>query len=196
MDLKPVYFAHNSTAATVVQHALQDAGIDSRILGGELQGGALDIVESNPVVVVAAENFDEARQVIEQFRLELQSGHDLAEMSDAEGQFNWPLCPQCDELREATCTICQTTSNEFSAEVNGDELVVFCLACSQQVEVSFADRCRYCMHDFTAADSAADNESGSAKTLPAANHGRAIMVVGGLGLLFVILAIWFATSMS
>ena len=42
-------------------------------------------LRSIPVVIVSAEDFERAQETIGKFQAELQSGHNLADMSDAEG---------------------------------------------------------------------------------------------------------------
>jgi hypothetical protein len=194
MDPKPVYHARNSAEATMVQHWLEDAGIKATVLGGEMQGGAFEIVEADPVVIVAGEDFESAVAAIEKFREELQSGTSLDEMSEAEGQFDWPMCPQCDELREATCNNCQKTSNEFSEEITDEGRQTFCLACSEAVEITYSDLCRFCQHDFTASHTRDVSATDPAASEISVNTNRVILVIALIGVLFIAIAILFATS--
>lgn len=192
MTPRPVYHAHNATEATLIHNWLSEAGIESRILGGETQAGAFDLVETNPVIIVSEDDVERAQAAIRQFHAELQTNGELEEMSDAEGQFNWPICPQCDELREATCQQCNKTSTEFSAEVDEQDLQVFCLACGSPVSVDFSDHCRYCQFDFAAEEAAAGDPD---MALPAeTSPGRALAVVIILGLLGLAVVIWLIMS--
>ncbi len=193
MDPKTVYYARNPIEAKMVQSFLTEAGIESVILGGGEQAGLFDMGDVEPVIMVAPDDVERAEAAIAQFREESQTENNLADVSDAEGQFNWPICPQCDELRDATCNQCQTTSTEFSADLAGEDLHVVCLACHEQVAVTFADRCRYCMHDFAAAESM-DPESPGSDFEPAVSNGRAVLLVAAIGLLILVMAIWFALS--
>lgn len=195
MDPKPVFYARNPIEASMVQNFLKEADIESVVLGGGEQSGLFDMADVEPVVMVAPDDVERAEAAIAQFREESQSDNNLADLSDAEGQFNWPICPQCDELRDATCNQCQTTSNEFSADLAGEDLHVVCLACNEHVEVTFADHCRFCMHDFAAAESM-DPESTGSDFESAVSNGRAVLLVAAIGLLILVMAIWFALSTS
>ncbi len=189
MDPTPVYYARSNSEATMVLHWLEEAGIRATVMGGEAQGGAFEIIESNPVVFVNGDDRERAEQSVAAFREQLQSSVGLDEMSEAEGQFNWPICPICDELREATCGSCGKTGSEFSAEVGEEELIVYCLACGQQAPVEFAERCRYCQHDFTE-DQAGLTPSGTADSAePVVNVARAMFLIVILAVVFGAIAV-------
>jgi hypothetical protein len=187
MDPKPVYFARTTTEASLARNWLEQAGIASRVVGGESQSGALEIIESDPVVFVSAEDVERAQVALSEFHAQLESGTGLDEMHDAEGQFDWPLCPQCDELRQATCTACGKSGSEFSAETADGETRIWCLACGQHAVVEFADRCPWCQHDFAAAESGADGDS-EPDTHAVVNSTRVILLVAGMVLILAAIA--------
>ena len=192
MEPVPVYHAHNSTEATMVQHWLEEHGVPSRVIGGEMQAGVFDVIEADPIVIVAPEDLERAQAALEQFRQQLQSGMSLADLSDEEGQFDWPICPQCDELREATCQECDTTSSEFSTQTTDGGEEITCLACSQVVEISLADTCRFCMHDFTQVVTESNPTFGPSDA--PVNNSRVMVVIAALVALAVLIGVWFLTS--
>jgi hypothetical protein len=182
MEFRPVFHARNAAEAALVCNWLEDAGIKSNVIGGHQQSGALEVVEADPIVVVASEDLEQAENAIREFR-ELTSKAPVESVSDAEGQFDWPLCPVCDELRQATCDNCQVTSSEFATERIDDQISTICLACKQQVTITFVDKCRYCQHQFD------EDESAPAEGREATNIGRVLLLLGGLAALFLVL-IW------
>ncbi len=191
---KIVYRARSSADATALQKWLEDAGIEARVNEGLKGGGALDFgVQTDPEVVVADEDYEAARQVVAQYEDELHRPTDMSEMSDAEGQFDWPFCPQCDELRHATCQACGHVGSDFRAgdSDGGDQAESLCLTCGKPTRIVYLDTCKFCGHDF-------ERESRSAAAAHAdstqMDTSRAMILVAGLVLVAVILVVWLIVS--
>ncbi len=182
---KTVYFARSKTEASIVKGWLEQEGIQARIFDGSDVAGIFDVIDSDPQIIVDEKDAEAAVKIIKNYQAELQQTPDMANVSDDEGQFDWPLCPVCDELRLATCDKCDVTSNEFSIE--GDKVV--CLECNDETSLTYMDKCKFCDHDFTGATP--DNVALSESSLDATNSNRAILLVCGLLVLFTILAVWF-----
>lgn len=187
MDPKVVHTARSNTEAEIIKSWLEQQGITAKIFNGEMNSGAFEIIETDPQVIVNADDFDRAKEVIEDFKHELEQTSDMSDVSDAEGQFDWPMCPVCDEMRLARCEKCNTIGSEFSTEESTDANHVFCLDCNAVTTIVFVDKCKFCDHDFTGATpmrvSIAEAE--------ATNINRVLILVGGLLVLILILAAWF-----
>lgn len=186
MEPVPVFRATSSSQASLVQNWLEDSGIESTLLGGEMQSGAFDIVQSDPVVLVAAEDYERAMQTLEEYQTAVRSGKNLENMSEEEGLFGWPICPQCDELQEATCSECGQTSSEFTVDVVNETSKTRCLRCGKEAELTPSATCRFCQHDFLS-EKNADETVSLDGTVSAANG---IHVEANTGrVLFVLLAV-------
>ena len=181
MDPVPVFRANSSSQAQLVQNWLEDSGIESSVLGGEMQGGAFDIIESDPVVLVAAEDLERATKCLEEYKDVVRSGKNLEDMSEEEGLFGWPICPMCDELQEATCSECGQTSSEFTVDVIEEVSSTRCLRCGKETELTPVDTCRYCQHDFSEVDNidatGSDYEAAVHGMNQGANTGRVLLVL-------------------
>ncbi len=180
MDPVPVFRATSSSQAALVQNWLEDSGIESTLLGGEMQSGAFDIIESDPVVLVAAEDYDRALQSLEEYKIVIRSRKNLDDMSEEEGLFGWPICPQCDELQEATCSKCGQTSSEFTVDVINEVSKTTCLRCHEETELTPSSTCRFCQHDFSAVNDPdlPDSPSGATDESPqGTNPGRVAFVL-------------------
>ena len=190
MEPRPVYKARNSAEASIVQGWLESEGIEAHVFNGEMQGGAFEIIESDPLVLVNEEDFSQAEEIVRRYRTELEQAPDMSRVSDAEGQFDWPICPMCDELRPARCDQCEALGSEFSTEENeSGQSQVICLACSQVTTIRYVDKCQYCDHDFlAAADTGSPTDTPSAAPV---NNNRVMILVGGFVLLVLLLAGWF-----
>jgi predicted RNA-binding Zn-ribbon protein involved in translation (DUF1610 family) len=193
MEPRIVHTARSNAEAEIIKTWLQQQGIQASIFNGEMNSGAFEIVETDPQVIVAAEDYERALEVIDDFRNELEQPADMSRVSDAEGQFDWPLCPICDEMRLARCQKCETVSSEFSTDESGDHDSVICLHCNEPTSIAFVDQCRFCDHDFTS--EATRHVPTAHAAAEAANANRVLLLVAGLVLLFVVLAIWFVTAM-
>lgn len=180
MEPVPVFRANSTSQAQLVQNWLEDSGIESSVLGGEMQGGAFDIIEADPVVLVAAEDLERATKCLEEYKDAVRSGKNLEDMSEEEGLFGWPLCPMCDELQEATCSECGQTSSEFTVDVVNDVSTTRCLRCGKETELTPVDICRFCQHNFAEANNiaATDSEHETAGGMQQqANSGRVLIVL-------------------
>ncbi len=187
MDPRTVYQARNTTEASLVQGWLKEAGIEAQIFNGEMQGGAFEIIETDPEVIVHVDDYERAREVVEEFLEELQQATDMSAVSDAEGQFDWPMCPGCDELRSARCDNCSVVGTEFSTEKSEDGETVICLACSEATLIHLVDQCQFCGHDFTETVVDKPVEHG----MDAVNSHRVAILVVGLIILLGVLGGWF-----
>lgn len=175
-----VFRASNPTQASLVQNWLEDDGIHATVVGGEAAGGAFELVEVDPIVYVDASDLEKATESIKEFLASLATSNNLDEMSEAEGQFDWPMCPQCDELREAQCLHCQEISTEFSVDDAQADRSITCLKCSEITEIRLQDRCRYCQHDFVAAEQQQHVDPGGTlvPAQPDVNMRRVAIVIG------------------
>ena len=107
MDPKVVHTAETNTEAEILKGWLDQEGIKASIFNGEMNSGAFEIIETDPQVLVHVDDYDRAMEVVKTFLEEMANQPDLSDMSDAEGQFDWPMCPVCDELRLARCEGCK-----------------------------------------------------------------------------------------
>ena len=170
------------------QNWLLDAGIKARTFDDE--GGIIEFTESEPQVLVDEADYERAHEVVMQYVAELQNENSMDAVSDAEGQFDWPICPICDELRPAKCLKCERVSTEFSTDESDGQDKIICIACSQETEIELAERCNYCEHDFSTDDSTLRLETGNEPR--DADGGRVMIVVGILVLLAIAIAVGFA----
>ena len=118
MATRIVYHASNSTEATVLQGWLKDSGIEDFVLNDQV--GAFDLgLVTDPQVTVDEKDYEKASAIAQAYEAELKKETDMSVVTDAEGQFDWPICPQCDELRHAICSNCKTTGSEFATDDTG-----------------------------------------------------------------------------
>jgi hypothetical protein len=182
---KTVFVARSKAQASIVQGWLEQEGIAARIFDGSDVAGIFDVVDSDPQIIVDADDAERAVEIIKGYQAELEQSPDMANVSDEEGQFDWPMCPVCDEMRLATCNKCQSVSNEYSTD--GD--IVVCLACNEETTIAYAEKCKFCDHDFTGVTP--DNVSLADSSMEATNTNRVLVLVAGLIVLFAILAVWY-----
>ena len=192
MDPKVVHTAETNTEAEILKGWLDQEGIKASIFNGEMNRGAFEIIETDPQVLVHVDDYDRAMEVVKTFLEEMANQPDLSDMSDAEGQFDWPMCPVCDELRLARCEGCKQNSNEFSNLDSSSGDRAFCPRCDAVNAIEFLDHCKFCQHDFTGATpvqiSMADVES--------TNVNRVITLIASLAALILILGIWMLFFMK
>jgi len=79
----------------------------------------------------------------------------------------WPVCPNCNSLRQAICPICETSGTTFPLaewiptapiiqlggvdgedEVIGAPLMLMCTTCDEAFAPNFYERCEHCGYDF------------------------------------------------
>ena len=192
MDPKVVHTAETNTEAEILKGWLDQEGIKASIFNGEMNSGAFEIIETDPQVLVHVDDYDRAMEVVKTFLEEMANQPDLSDMSDAEGQFDWPMCPVCDELRLARCEGCKQNSNEFSNLDSSSGDRAFCPRCDAVNPIEFLDHCKFCQHDFTGGTpvqiSMADVES--------TNVNRVIILIASLAALILILGIWMLFFMK
>ena len=100
--MKVVFVTDNQSEIRIVQELFREKGIESTLSNKTLSQGS----EDNPLEIlvhqleVAEADFERAGQIVDNY--ETTESMPLA-ISDAEGQFDWPICPQCDELQQAIC---------------------------------------------------------------------------------------------
>ena len=189
MDPKVAHTAKNNSEAEIIKSWLEQQGIKATVFNGEMNSGAFEIIESDPQVVVNADDYDRAIEVIAEFKNELEQMPDMSNVSDAEGQFDWPMCPVCDEMRLARCEKCDHIGSEFSTEESDEANQLICLECNEKTTIEFVVHCKFCEHDFTG--STPDNISIAETSMESANKNRVLLLVTGMIILFVALAIWF-----
>lgn len=99
-ELCEVYSAANTQEAHVIKAALENANIDSLILGDDLQDAAegLPVVAIAPEVWVRTENSDVARDIIAKLQDELRR-------TKSAPALEWK-CNQCGEINEPTFELC------------------------------------------------------------------------------------------
>ncbi len=187
MDPKVVHTAQNNTEAEILKGWLEQQGIQAKVFNGEMNGGAFEIIETDPQVIVNAEDWEKAKEIVASFQEEMSQQPDMSELSDAEGQFDWPMCPVCDELRLARCDRCGKISNEFAAEDSQKLDRVFCPQCDEPSNIAFLDLCKYCEHDFTGATP----NTVAMTDVDSTNVNRVFILVGSLAALILVLTIWF-----
>lgn len=192
MDPKVVHTAETNTEAEILKGWLDQEGIKASIFNGEMNSGAFEIIETDPQVLVHVDDYDRAMEVVKTFLEEMANQPDLSDMSDAEGQFDWPMCPVCDELRLARCEGCKQNSNEFSNLDSSSGDRAFCPRCDAVNAIEFLDHCKFCQHDFTGGTpvqiSMADVES--------TNVNRVIILIASLAALILTLGIWMLFFMK
>lgn len=98
-ELREVYSADNTQEAHLVKAALEDAGIEARVVGDHLQNaiGDLPAVAIAPRVWVRTENFDQARKII--------ADHQARRQSNATHATEWK-CAACGEHNGPSFEIC------------------------------------------------------------------------------------------
>lgn len=192
MDPKVVHTAQNNTEAEILKGWLEEQGIQAKVVNGEMNSGAFEIIETDPQVIVNAEDWDKATEIVAAFQQEMSQQPDMSELSDAEGQFDWPMCPVCDELRLARCEGCGKISNEFAAEDSQSKDHVFCPQCDETSRITFLDLCKYCEHDFTGATP----NKVAMTDVDSTNVNRVFILVGSLAVLILVLTIWFLVFMK
>lgn len=194
MEPKTVYYARSKTEASIVRGWLEQEGIQAQVFDGADVAGIFDVVDSDPQIIVDESDAEKAKEIIASYQHELQQSPDMANVSDAEGQFDWPLCPVCDEMRLAACDQCGQMGSEFSTDESDQANQVICLACNNPTTISFVDNCRFCDHDFTG--STPDNVSMSDTMRDdGTSTGRVMVLVLGLLALVAILTIWFVVNL-
>ena len=192
MDPRNVHTARSNAEAEIIKGWLEQQGIQARIFNGEMAGGAFDIIESDPQVIVNSDDYERALKIIDDFRAELELSPDMSNVSDAEGQFNWPMCPVCDEMRLALCDQCNMIGSEFSTDESAGGIQVICLECNAQTTITFVDKCKFCEHDFTG--ETPDIVSLKDSSMESTNTNRVILLLFGLLVLLVVLTIWFVIA--
>ncbi len=192
MGTRVIYHAQNSTEANVLQGWLKEAGIDAHIFNEE--PGVFDLgMETAPQITVDETDYEKAATIVQLYEEQLKKETDMSVVSDAEGQFDWPICPQCDELRYATCGNCQTIGSEFAANDADDGPRTICLACSQPTEIEFVDLCKFCGHNFAMhTEDQHDLAAGSEHV----NNSRVIVVIAVLVVLFIAVVFFLLISAS
>ena len=163
MPQKTVYRARNIAEATIVKSILDDAGIKSQLLNDSLRSALGELTNneaSAPQLVVDEAHYDEARQLVRDYEVSLQSDVE-PDITDIEGQFDWPICPDCDELREMTCPACDYSGPEFTEFAEGsqeedeasamdsDFPIMICSRCQHKTALSLNPTCRFCKHEFS-----------------------------------------------
>ena len=192
MDPRVVYTAETNTEAEILKGWLEQQGIKASIFNGEMSSGAFEIIETDPQVLVHVDDYDRAVDVVETFVEEMANQPDLSDMSDAEGQFDWPMCPVCDALRLARCGGCQQNSNEFSNLDTSSGNTAFCPRCDAVHPIEFLDHCEYCQHDFTGSTP----EQISMSDVESTNVNRVVILIAGMVLLVLIIAVWMLFFMK
>ena len=99
-ELREVYSAADTQDAHFIKAALEDAGIDARVVGDHLQNavGDLPFVAIAPRVWVRSEDFDKARTFI-------AAHQEMGRQSRAAAATEWK-CPECGEANEPSFDIC------------------------------------------------------------------------------------------
>jgi hypothetical protein len=99
-ELREVYSAADTQDAHFIRAALEDAGINARVVGDHLQNavGDLPFVAIAPRVWVRSEDFDKARAIIAAHQ---QEGRQPSAASATE----WK-CAECGETNEPSFEIC------------------------------------------------------------------------------------------
>ena len=192
MDPKVVHTAETNTEAEILKGWLEQEGIKATIFNGEMNSGAFEIIETDPQVLVQVDDYDRAVDVVKTFVEEMANQPDLSDMSDAEGQFDWPMCPVCDELRLARCEGCEQDSNEFSSLDASNASTAFCPRCDAVNPILFLDHCKFCQHDFTGSTP----EQISMSDVESTNVNRVVILVASLMTLVLVLAVWMLFFMK
>jgi len=96
---REVYSAADIQEAHIIKNALEEAGIEARVVGDHLQNavGELPAVTIAPRVWVNAENFDQARKMI--------ADHQARRQSSATPASKWK-CAECGEPNEPSFEMC------------------------------------------------------------------------------------------
>lgn len=107
-DSKPreVYSAANIQEAHIIKAVLEEAGIEARVVGDQLQGavGELPAVNIAPRVWVNTESFDQARKIIEDHQASSQSSvtpandWNCAKCGESNGP-SFEFCWSCESAR-------------------------------------------------------------------------------------------------
>ena len=221
-----IYSAGDSVQASLLVTCLEEKGIRALVVNESLQSGAAEIVglPAAPKIVVAADDAEEARKIVQMFehrltgRVRRGTADDPAAETDTIAA--WPLCPGCQQPRHTMCEICGTAGSDFSlADMpphdlspasNGEEsqddqasidaepaLVVICSTCDEPFEPEFLRRCQWCSHDFGDGRDLDVAKDAQAMSMPTdyLNH-RALLLAGGMLAILIALAVYFATIAS
>lgn len=168
-NLISIYRASSSQQATLLKTLLTNFEIDCEVDGGALQDGAGELPvgwAAAPRIRVWKKDEEDARQIIEDFE-NGKFAHDDEQgwinVDFADGGFNWPECPQCEESRHAICSACQFVGLDFETEAlfnvsigdNGsvadhssNPFLLVCPICAEKNSPQFLDHCKFCSHTF------------------------------------------------
>ncbi len=99
-ELREVYSAADTQDAHFIMAALDEAGIDARVVGDHLQNavGDLPFVAIAPRVWVRSEDFDKARAII-------AARQQVGRQPNAASATEWK-CAECGETNEPSFEIC------------------------------------------------------------------------------------------
>ena len=116
-----IYTARSKQQAHLLRNLLEETGIEAVVTGDVLSDGTgVDAVgwATAARVVVAQRDAETARQMAEEFDRQVGAGEAMAAADlppgDSGEVLEWPVCPECDARRTATCPICRTSGTDFS----------------------------------------------------------------------------------
>lgn len=146
---KVAYIAASLEQAHIIRNVLEERGIRAVITNEALQFGVGELpmgYASAPRVVVAREDFDRARQIIEgfdpsmshedqdadgvpddEYQLELDGDSDDEydfddeEIEEPRHASRWPRCPSCGRPRHTSCPSCGTAGSNFAPAYSPDD---------------------------------------------------------------------------
>ena len=186
MEPVPVFRANSAAQARLVQNWLEDNGIHSTLVGAEPDAaGLFEIVEADPIVVVAEEDYEKAAAAIEEYSSSVRSEENLKQMKEEEGLFGWPLCPTCDELRPATCEKCGYTGSEYDIQANDEGTLIRCMKCNSFTTIRQVDTCPWCQHEFRESAQVSEKYAPEAH---ANSHRVILMIIGILATIAIVAA--------
>jgi Putative prokaryotic signal transducing protein len=185
MEPVPIFRANSAAQARLVQNWLEDNGIPSTLVGADGDSaGLFEIVEADPIVIVAGEDYERAAAALEDYATSVRSEENLSRMSEEEGQFGWPICPTCDELRQATCGKCGYKGSEYDVQVSEAGTLIRCMKCNELTSIVQAETCPFCQHVFGEELQPAEESTQEVVT----NTNRVLILMIGIALTIAILA--------
>ena len=154
-----IFRADNSQQAHLLRGLLEEQGIAAWVVNDSIQiaGGELPLGwRAAAQVVVAESDAIKARKFAKEF--DQRASHAIALETEVEADadeswYDWPVCPECEERRQAKCTVCGDSRADFAVvdvlgETDRRPALMFCESCDDHFRPEFYRLCHRCGHDF------------------------------------------------
>lgn len=166
-----IHVAASRGQAHTLRNLLAEHGITAYVqndfAAGDVYGVDAVSDRNAPCVVVADENFEQARQILDDAARAIEQGLPSPELAQLVNEADhhvdpWPLCPHCGRGRLTSCPVCETAGTHFapafmpdfgsdepgSGVDRPDAPMVLCPTCDEPFAARFPARCEWCGHRF------------------------------------------------